>query len=201
MRLVPALSLDDQQRARVQAIYEEGFGERLRAPFADLLTDRALVLTDGEPRGLAVLRELGPTRWVFLRYFVVGERGRGLGEELWTSLRAAMAAAGFTRIVYDVEDPAEHGIDASEELIRRRRIGFYTRLGAVLLPANGYLPPHGTDAHPMLLMAADLGRPVTASIEGDDLRRTMLAVYRYRYGLEDTDPVVERTLRLSGLRG
>jgi ribosomal protein S18 acetylase RimI-like enzyme len=201
MKLVPALSLDDQQLVRVQTIYEDGFGERLRAPFADLLTDRALVLTDGEPRGLAVLRELGPTGWVFLRYFVVGERGRGLGEQLWTHLLAAMASAGFTRIVYDVEDPEEQGIDAAEELIRRRRIGFYTRLGAVLLPANGYLPPHGTDAHPMLLMAADLDQPVTPPIEGDDMRRTMLAVYRYRYGLAHTDPIVERTLRLSGLRG
>ncbi|HEX8867016.1 MAG TPA: hypothetical protein VF821_15260 [Lentzea sp.] len=197
MRLVPAQSLNAPQLDRVREIYEDGFDPRLRAPFANLLADRAFVLVDDEPRGLAVVRELGDTGWVFLRYFVVGERGRGLGEHLWTLLRTALA--GFARIVFDVEDPAEDGIDAQEELIRRRRIAFYTRLGAVLLPANGYLPPHGDDAHPMLLMAADLHRSHTTPIVGEDLRELTSAVYRHRYGLDDNHPVVTRTLRLSGL--
>jgi hypothetical protein len=195
VKLVPAQSLDSAQLARVQEIYEDGFDPRLRSSFADLLTDRALVLTDGAPRGLAVLRELGPTGWVFLRYFVVGDRGSGLGSQLWSAIRSAMADAGFTRIVYDVEDPAEPGICPAEELIRHRRIAFYTRLGAVLLPANGYLP----DTYPMLLMAADLDTDQTPPITGDDLRDVTLAVYRHRYGFADTDPVVQRTLRLSGI--
>ncbi|MFD4636076.1 hypothetical protein ACFWN2_02105 [Lentzea sp. NPDC058436] len=197
MKLVEARSLSAAQLGRVREIYEDGFDPRLRAPFENLLTDRALVLVDDAPRGLAVLRDLGDTGWVFLRYFVVGERGRGLGERLWTSLRAALT--GRTRIVFDVEDPAEHGITAEEELVRRRRITFYVRLGAVLLPANGYLPPHGNDAHPMLLMAADLDRPRTPPIAGEDLRQVTSAVYRHRYGLDHTHPVVARTLRLSGL--
>jgi hypothetical protein len=195
VKLVPAQSLDSAQLERVQKIYEDGFDPRLRSSFADLLTDRALVLTDGTPRGLAVLRELGPTGWVFLRYFVVGDRGLGLGAQLWSAVRSAMADAGFTRIVYDVEDPAEPGIRPAEELVRHRRIAFYTRLGAVLLPANGYLP----DSYPMLLMAADLDVTQTPPITGDDLRDTTLAVYRYRYGFASTDPVVQRTLRLSGM--
>ncbi|SMC58301.1 GNAT family N-acetyltransferase [Kibdelosporangium aridum] len=197
MKLVPATSLPDL--AQVRKIYEDGFSARLRTPFEDLLTDRALVLTDGSPRGLAVLRELGPTDWVFLRYFVVGDRGRGLGAILWSEVRREMADAGFTRIVYDVEDPAEEGIEEAEETVRSRRIAFYTRLGAVLLPINGYHQPNEDEPHPMLLMAADLTQAQTAPITGDDLRDTMLAVYRYRYGLTDADPLVESTLRTSGL--
>ena len=93
MRLVPAASLDAARLDRVRAIYEDGFAEHLRSPLADLLADRALVLTDGEPRGLAVLRGLGDTGWVFLRYFVVGDRGRGIGGQLWTHVRSAMTDA------------------------------------------------------------------------------------------------------------
>jgi hypothetical protein len=195
VKLVSARSLDSAQLARVQEIYEDGFDPRLRSSFADLLTDRALVLTDGAPRGLAVLRALGPTSWVFLRYFVVGDRGLGLGAQLWSAVRSSMADAGFTRIVYDVEDPAEPGISPAEEVVRHRRIAFYIRLGAVLLPANGYLP----GSYPMLLMATDLDVAQTPPITGDDLRDTTLAVYRYRYGFATTDPVVQRTLRLSGI--
>jgi hypothetical protein len=136
---------------------------------------------------------------VFLRYFVVGDRGRGLGAILWDEVRREMAREGFTRIVYDVEDPAEAGIDDAEETIRHRRIAFYTRLGAVLLPVNGYHQPNEDESHTMLLMAADLTRQQTAPIVGDDLRDTVLAVYRHRYGLSDSDPLVEATLRQTGL--
>ncbi|ONI75044.1 hypothetical protein ALI144C_40475 [Actinosynnema sp. ALI-1.44] len=197
MRLVPAGSLSAAHLDRVREIYEEGFGERLRAPFDDLLTDRALVLTDGAPLGLAVLRELGPTGWVFLRYFVVGDRGRGLGALLWTEIRRELA--GFTRIVYDVEDPGEDGIDDAERTTRERRIAFYLRLGAVLLPITGYHQPGEDESHPMRLMAADLTRPRTHPIVGEDLRDTLLAVYRYRYGLADADPLVMHVLRSTGL--
>jgi hypothetical protein len=116
---------------------------------------------------------------------------------LWKLLTRAMADAGHTRIVFDVEDPTETS-DPAEALIRRRRIGFYERLGAQLLPVNGYMPPHGDDTHPMLLMAADLDVRATR-ILGDDLRDVLIAGYRYRYGLAPGDPVVRNTLRQSGL--
>nr|WP_042191676.1 GNAT family N-acetyltransferase [Kibdelosporangium sp. MJ126-NF4]CEL20220.1 hypothetical protein [Kibdelosporangium sp. MJ126-NF4]CTQ97445.1 hypothetical protein [Kibdelosporangium sp. MJ126-NF4] len=198
MKLVPAGSLTRPQLDRVREIYEDGFGERLRSAFDDLLADRALVLTDdGAPLGLAVLRELGPTGWVFLRYFVVGDRGRGLGARLWAEIRRELAE--FDRIVYDVEDPGEDGIDDAERTVRERRIDFYTRLGAVLLPITGYQQPGAHEPHPMLLMAADLTRSQTAPLTDDDLRDTILAVYRYRYGLAAADSLVKHTVRASGL--
>jgi hypothetical protein len=184
MKLVPAHTVDNLDRVR--EIYENGFDPQLRAPFADLLADRAYVLLDPEPRGLAVVRELGDTGWVFLRYFVVGTRGGGLGSQMWALLREAVGGA---RIIFDVEDPADHGIDAAEETIRRRRIAFYNRLGAELLPVNGYRPPHGGEPHPLLLMATD---------GTDDARAVTEAVYQHRYGLATDHPIVRHTLRLSG---
>ena len=197
MRLVAASSLTSAELADVQQIYFDGFEPHLRAPFDDLLADTALVLMDDKSLGLAVLRVLGDTGWVYLRYFTVGEKGRGLGAHHWTHLRVAMTSAGHTRIIYDVEDPAQHGIDPAEERIRHRRIAFYRRLGAVLLPVNGYLPPQGSAGYPMLLMAADYVAQSPAA--ADDLARITVAVYEHRYGIAPTDPVVERTLRLSGV--
>ncbi|MDX3660523.1 GNAT family N-acetyltransferase [Streptomyces sp. ID05-26A] len=197
MKLVAASTLTPDELADVQQIYFDGFEPHLRASFDDLLADTALVLVDDKPLGFAVLRTLGGTGWVYLRYFTVGEKGRGLGEHLWTHLRAAMTSAGHTRIVYDVEDPAQHGIGPAEERIRHRRIAFYRRLGAVLLPVNGYLPPQGSAGYPMLLMAADYVDQSPAA--ADDLERIVVAVYEHRYGIAPSDPVVARTLRLSGV--
>ncbi|MDX8054214.1 hypothetical protein SK571_33000 [Lentzea sp. BCCO 10_0798] len=197
MKLVAASTLTPDELADVRQIYFDGFAAHLRAPFDDLLADTALVLTDSRPLGFAVVRVLGDTGWVYLRYFTVGEKGRGLGEHLWTHLRVAMTGAGHTRIVYDVEDPAQPGIDPAEERIRHRRIAFYRRLGAVLLPVRGYLPPEGSAGHPMLLMAADHVAQAPAAAE--DLERIVVAVYEHRYGIAPSDPVVTRTLRLSGV--
>lgn len=199
MELITADVLDARGREDLRAIYEQGFSEHIRSPFDELWDDTILVLAGPAPQGMAVVRQLGPTSWVFLRYFVVAaeRRGDGVGGRLWKLLTRAMADAGHTRIVFDVEDPTETS-DPAEALIRRRRIGFYERLGAQLLPVNGYMPPHGDDTHPMLLMAADLDVRATR-ILGDDLRDVLIAGYRYRYGLAPGDPVVRNTLRQSGL--
>jgi GNAT superfamily N-acetyltransferase len=198
VELVAASHLTEAELGQVRQIYFDGFAPHLRASFEDLLADTAFVLVDGKPAGLAVLRPLADTGWVYLRYFTVGEKGRGLGRQLWNHLRNAMTAAGSTRIVFDVEDPAQPGIGPAEELVRRRRIAFYERLGAEVLAINGYLPPQGSAGYPMLLMAADY--VVADPPATEDLERITLAVYEHRYGMPATDPVVERTLRLSGVR-
>ncbi|GAB3893719.1 hypothetical protein GCM10029964_070960 [Kibdelosporangium lantanae] len=122
---------------------------------------------------------------MFLRYFVVGSRGGGLGGRMWSLLRSALGPT--TPVVFDVEDPGEPGISAEEKAIRQRRIAFYNRLGAVLLPVTGYSPPHGDSTDPMLLMAT----------ESTEASRTVRAVYQHRYGLGEDHPIVARTLRLS----
>ena len=201
MKLVAAESLEAGDLELVRGIYEDGFPPHLRASFSSLLVDRAFVLVDDTPIGFAVLRPLASTGWVFLRYFVAGSRGRGVGSLLWSHLTGAMEEAGFTRMVHDVEDPAEPGVDAAEVVVRNRRISFYERNGARLLPVESYLPPHGDDEEPhsLRLMAADLNRSPTPPITGTALRALVEAVYEHRYGLLPTDPVVRRTLTSSGL--
>ncbi|WP_016699156.1 GNAT family N-acetyltransferase [Actinoalloteichus spitiensis] len=206
--LSPVSALSAEAMARLRHVYENGFAEHLRAPFTEVVDsgrrdEEALALVDGHgtPLGLAVLRHLGDTRWTYLRYLVVDEsqRGRGIGAVLWKSMTSRLAAGGRTRLLWDVEDPEEDGLDEAEELVRRRRIRFYERQDGVLLQVEGYLTPHGppggrTQWDPMRLMTARL-------VAGEEahLRDLVVAVYRHRWGLPEDHPVVGSTLDRSGL--
>ncbi|NHC23179.1 GNAT family N-acetyltransferase [Nocardioides sp. IC4_145] len=195
-RLVEAGSLPAGELAAVRAIYEGAFPDELQAPFEDLLVDRLLVHVDADgPAGLALVRDLGPTSWTFLRYYAVGRRGRGTGSAMWADLAALLAEEGRTRLVWDVEDPDEPGLSPALVEEHRRRIVFYERLGGRLLPVRDYEPPHDDGHAPrLLLMDVPLG-------SGDEapLRDVVEAVFRWRYGRTASDPVVRRTLEASGL--
>jgi 2-(1,2-epoxy-1,2-dihydrophenyl)acetyl-CoA isomerase len=193
--LAPVETLGPAATAAVRRIYTEGFPPHLRADFSTL-TDRrqagelALALVGGgEPRGFAVLRPLGETGWVFLRYFVVDRRlrGQGLGGMLWDAVTARLRDDGHTLLVFDVEDPAEPGCGPAQARIRSRRIGFYQRHGASLLPVAGYQAPHGDGWTPMLLLAAslDAGSPDLDTARWPSI---VSAVYRYRWQLEPGHP-------------
>jgi GNAT superfamily N-acetyltransferase len=196
MTLVSAATLPDHELAAVRSIYESAFPEELTVPFADLLADRLLVrVEDDGPTGFALVRDLGPTGWTFLRYYAVGPRGRGVGSLMWASLTGLLAREGRTRLIWDVEDPEEPGIPAHAVEEHQRRIVFYQRLGGRLLPVSDYFPPHDDGHAPALrLMDQPLGGaadvPLRALVEG---------VYARRYGLPADSPVVRRTLRASGL--
>jgi GNAT superfamily N-acetyltransferase len=210
--LVPVESLDSAGIGHVRRIYEDGFPPHLSSSFASITSGRqpgelALALTgDGEPCGFAMLRPLGPTGWIFLRYFVVDatRRGRGLGGVLWQQLTSHLREAGYSLLVFDVEDPAEPGCDQEELKIRQRRISFYRRHRASVLPVAGYRTPHsGGDGEshwtPMVLMAASLspgGGDPAADPAG--VREIVEAVYRHRWSLPVDHPQVGRTLLTKG---
>lgn len=199
MSLVPADTLAAAELARVRAIYEDAFPEHLRGPFEDLAVDRLLVLRDDDgPAGLALLRDLGPTPWTFLRYYAVGRRGRGTGSMMWRQLTALLAREGRTRLVWDVEDPEEPGLgpDAVDE--HRRRIAFYERLGGRLRPVRDYRPPHG-DGHAPRLLLMDAPLRAAPDTPEPSLRSLVEAVYLHRYGVAPTDARVRRTLTASAL--
>jgi len=177
----------------LRQIYEEGFPPHERADFTTLTTQRradeqtlALVSDGGEPRGLAMLRTLGSTGWMYLRYLVVDgtQRSQGLGGELWEQLTTQLREEGHTLLVWDVEDPDEPGCEPGEAEQRRRRIRFYQRQGGDLLPVTGYrtpaVAPGHTDWMPLRLMAAPLTTPPLATDPADVVE----AVYRYRWDLE-----------------
>jgi GNAT superfamily N-acetyltransferase len=186
----------------VRRVYESGFAPHLRAGFASITSQRQpgelafALLQDGQPRGFAMLRPLGATGWIFLRYFVVeeGQRGRGLGGILWQHVTGLMRDLGYALLVFDVEDPDEPDCGEYEVRIRNRRIGFYLRQGAQLLPVSGYRTPPGSAGDlgwtPMRLMAAPLaaGQPVSVVPE------IVAAVYRYRWSLPPDHPQVTGTV-------
>lgn len=195
-RLVEAGSLSAGELAAVRAIYEGAFPDELQAPFDDLLVDRLLAYVDADgPAGLALVRDLGPTPWTFLRYYAVGRRGRGTGSTMWAELAALLAAEGRTRLVWDVEDPDEPGLSPALVEEHRRRIIFYERLGGRLLPVREYEPPHDDGHAPRLLL---MDTPLGAGDEAP-LRDVVEAVLQWRYGRDVSDPVVRRTLEASGL--
>ena len=204
-RLVPVEGLGPADAERVRAIYEAGFPVWLRADFGSLLAGREpgelpLALTEeGRPAGFAMLRPLGPTGWMYLRFFVVdaASRGRGLGGILWTQLTDFLRESGYSLLVFDVEDPDEPGTEPQEIQIRWRRIAFYQRHDAAVLPVTGYRTPHDDAGDgpwtPMVLMAAGLtaGEPPTATAAG--LRTVVEAVYRHRWSLAPDHPQVTAT--------
>jgi hypothetical protein len=195
---VPSTKLSAGQQARVAAIYADSFSDGLRVPFAELSQpaegNRMLVALAGPaPVGFAALRLLGSVGWSFLRYFAIerSRRSQGAGREFWPLLLRELAVGGWpARIVFEVEDPAEAAGDAAECLLRRRRIAFWTAVGARLLPVPDYVMPDYTGAgtEPVLLMAS-AEVPTT-----DEVRSLVRGVYADRYGLSPADPLVFRAL-------
>jgi GNAT superfamily N-acetyltransferase len=193
--LVSVDALSPAGLAGIKSIYEQGFPPHERAGFAAVTSQRrddelALALvSDGQPAGFAMLRPLGDTSWVFLRYLVVdgARRGQGLGGRLWDKLTAWLREAGFTLLVFDVEDPDEPGCDQGQVFERLRRIRFYEKQQASLLPVTGYQAPHVAPGDsgwmPMRLMTAPLdGYP--AGPDAGRARDIVDAVYRFRWQLE-----------------
>ena len=193
--LEPVETLSPAAMTGLRRIYEEGFPPHQRADFAAVTTERqegelALALVSGgQPCGFAVLRPLHGTGRAFLRYFVVAQarRGQGLGGLLWEKLTARLRDAGFTLLVFDVEDPDEPACGPDQARLRFRRVAFYQRHGASLLPVTGYRAPHAAPEtsgwSPMLLMTAPVsGHP--APPDPGQARVIVEAVYRFRWELE-----------------
>jgi hypothetical protein len=196
-------ALSEEQLVQAQAIYEGAFSPELRVPFGELArpgrADQAFVAMEGQAlAGVAALRLLRSVEWSFLRYFAIAEerRSRGLGRRFWRLLHHSLRNEAWPpRIIFEVEDPGDVAADEAERVIRRRRISFWTACGARLLPVSGYVLPDYTAAgttEPMLLMAATPA--VAPSVQGDQLRKLVRAIYTDRYGLQPDDPLVSRAL-------
>jgi GNAT superfamily N-acetyltransferase len=201
--LEPVEAMDPAAVDIVRQIYEGGFPARLRADFTSLTDHRedgedALALVRGrQPCGFAMLRRLGGTGWTFLRYFVVDQpvRGRGIGGIMWDQLTGRLRAEGRSLLVFDVEDPGEAGCGPAESQLRFRRIGFYERHGAAVLPVRGYRARDGGAGggwSPMLLMAAPLALGATAP-GASEVRAIVSAVYEHRWRLEPGHPRIAAT--------
>ncbi|MFY0406653.1 GNAT family N-acetyltransferase [Solicola sp. PLA-1-18] len=194
--LAPVETLDTAGQEAVRAIYEAGFPPAHYSSWESVTSARtageeALVFTaDGTPLGFVLVRSLVPTDRLFLRYLVVDEarRGEGVGGRVWQHLRDHGRRLDASVLVWDVEHPDEPGTDPSEADVRRRRIGFYERLGGVVLPVDDYTNPSLTDdgvdvERPMLLLATSLGDdPAVPTDDAAWVDGVVRDVQTYRWG-------------------
>lgn len=183
------------QLEQVRAIYAEAFPPELSADFDSLLADRLVVRVseDGTAEGLAVLRPLGETGWVFLRYYAVGVRGGGVGTAMLGELADLLGSEGSRLLVWDVEDPDEEGLSEAHVVEHRRRIAFYERAGGVLLPVTDYAPPHGDDLGDHVPHLRLMCLPLAGSAL-PPTRDVLLAAMTLRYDLDPQHPAVLRAL-------
>jgi GNAT superfamily N-acetyltransferase len=204
------LDLDDRQRDAVRSIFEEAFPPWEREPFDDLVGREAaglvtpVVLADnGQPVALAVTSRLDSVHWSYLEYLAVAadRRGRGVGGQLWRAMSRDLTVRGQPgRVVLEVEDPAAVPAGSADFDLRERRIRFYERQGARLLPVRDYDVPRLDDVAGSYSM-----RLLWAPVAGDaappgpaELVRLVPAVYAAGYGVPADDPLVLAALRGSG---
>lgn len=195
--------LTDDQRAAVQAIYEEAFPAWERVPFEELVegdSDPARVqlamVDNGFVLGLAVASRLKAVPWSFLEYFAITRerRGQGLGGELWDELVRRLGSTAFP-MVFEVDPPEQEPPGSVERIKRGRRIEFYRRRGAVRLEVPTYRVPDlsgdgGTGELALLAVPSD----GDASPSGDALRDLVRTLYVEGYGLPGDHALVAESL-------
>ena len=204
---------------QVQWIYEQSFPVEERDPFENMLQairrrEQAgpqeceychfqVAVEAEQAAGAAYFNYYPKTRMGFIAYLAVhpARRNGGLGARLYRHLVGCVAeearACGGPAIgvVFEVEPP-ELGKDPAEQALRRRRIGFYQRNGALLVPNLALIAPplgHGLPEVPYEIMLHPL--------EGSHLplgRREVEAVVEtvlgFSYGLPPDSPYYRRTL-------
>ena len=100
-----------------------------------------------------LITESAQAPYLLLNYFAVepDRRGQGTGSECLRLMRESLAGTGRT-ILFEVETP-KSAANPQEAALRRRRIDFYLRGGAVATGVDSWL--FGVDYHIMLLPAPD----------------------------------------------
>jgi GNAT superfamily N-acetyltransferase len=205
---------------QVQWIYEQSFPVEERDPFENMLQairrrEQAgpqecenchfqVAVEEGQATGMAFFNYYPKTRMGFIPYLAVHPswRNGGLGTRLYHHLVECVAAeaqasgsAPAVGVVFEVEVP-ELGKDVDEQALRRRRMGFYQRNGALVVPnlaliapplGNG-LPemPYEIMLHPLEGAHLPLGRSVIEAV--------VETVLGFSYGLPPSSPYYRRTL-------
>ena len=205
---------------QVQWIYEQSFPVEERDPFEPMLEairrrEKAgseeceychfqVAVEAGQAAGTAFFNYYPKTRMGFIAYLAVHPawRNRELGARLYHHLVACVAADAQARgsgpavgVVFEVEVP-ELGKDADEQALRRRRIGFYQRNGAQVVPGLALIaPPLGRGLpempyeimlHPLEGARLPLGRK--------EIEAVVETVLGFSYGLPPDSPYYRRTL-------
>jgi len=173
----------------LRAVYLQSFPPNERKDFDELLAAcprLARADVDGSPAALAVIEELPVIGAALLSYLATDERTRnaGVGSALLRFLLADAPARYPGGLLLEVEPP-EAG-RAADAALRARRLGFYRRHGAVVLPVRYQMPSFtGGDPLPMLLLAIG-GPPARPAVW---LAGVLGALYADIYDLDADDPL------------
>ncbi|RAY14820.1 GNAT family N-acetyltransferase [Actinomadura craniellae] len=199
MRLLQFCELSPQGITGLREIYEEAFPTSERLSFDSLVggtkdASRSLtaLLQGDEVSAFASTLRLHGYPAVLLEYLAVHRRRRGtsLGGTLWSHVRRTAESTPTVRgVVLEVEDPDEPGIAVDTVALRRRRLVFYRRRGARVLPVLDYLIPDQQCAGelPMVLMWAPTGSG--GSPDRTELRLLLRALHQEGYGLPEDNPL------------
>lgn len=189
--------------ASLRAIYEANFPPSQRVAFEHLVAaveagDLHLLVAwwADEPVGLALFAPLEGTEAVVLEYLAVRSdlQSRGVGGRLLDHLIGLLRSKGRTCGVLLEVEAIHHG-PPHEAVQRRRRVRFYERHGAAIIPcAPHYRAPDlsGPGVLHYHLMWIPLAEAATPS--GERLRALVQALLMQSYGLPADDPLVQSVL-------
>jgi crotonobetaine/carnitine-CoA ligase len=170
----------------VRRVYESAFPASLRAEWPTIHHHRddeeLLVLTSTQVLGFTLIRHLGDTGAVFIRYFAIDDdlRGQGHGSLLMERLIEHLTASGAIALLLDVEDP----VSEPENSEHVHRISFYERNGVRLLTVPGYAPPdHGSTGQTIRLLLMGRALADGPALDGSHLDDMVDAVLLHRYGV------------------
>ena len=99
------------------------------------------VILDCTTIAIVVLYPMKDLPFAFLNYIAIDKKIRGQGIGQWLMMQVILAAERLVRsyhshylgLIWELEDP-DQTHDRTQKQIQQRRIEFYTRLGARLLP-------------------------------------------------------------------
>jgi len=171
---------------------------------ADATFHFMVALEDESVLGIAIFSYYKPARMGFIPYFAVHPRRRsgGLGARIYAQIIATVAADARLYgepaplgVSFEVERP-DLARDAADAQLRRRRIGFYQRNGAVEVPHLALVaPPLGPNLpemayaillHPLAGWASPPGRAAITAV--------VATVLGHGYGLAPESPYYRRAL-------
>lgn len=184
-----------------RVIYLDGFPPHERAEFSELVESvetgtrwffgatRAEILlgfatlVPNVARGVHLLEYLAVARAI---------RNEGIGGQLLDDLVRQLRAQDATHALV-IEAEAEDGGDEAERALRRRRIAFYQRHGAQLIPGTEwYRAPNANDAGSTAMKLMWLALDTTCGLPPkNQVRDCVRGIYTRDYGLPPKHPLMQ----------
>lgn len=198
--VAPVGRLAGADRDRFSAIYEASFPaderddtDALVAGIEDGELDCHALRSGDDLVGLAITLDMEAAPIRYLEYLAVAPelRGGGGGGQLFDALVEDARRGGWLGVAFEVDRPED--AFGAERTIRRRRIAFYERHGAVVVPCAPRFRAPASVAKGML--AYTLMWLGDGPLAGELLARCVRGILVEGYGLAADDPLVGESIR------